>query len=180
MENTDTEDLELAEDFDLVSEECENAQTDLLIKKKKKVNSNTPTKLTLRYLKSVGIPARVVEKYIKTPKGGFRIDCFGSDIIGLTANSTIGIQAGAATDHQKKIRHALDMSDAGAGKDVAQWLASPHRSFHVWTWSLRIVKNPVSGTRRKKPKWVPRVTEIYMDGTEMKSRVFILTSPKAE
>ncbi|MFA7301987.1 MAG: hypothetical protein WC069_06775 [Candidatus Shapirobacteria bacterium] len=134
------------------------------IPRKKNVS---PTVLTIKELKYRRIPCAVVEKWIKTPMGGFRKDCFGFDIICLLGDATLGVQAGAGHHHQEKIRHAISLPE------VKQWLMSPYRKFHVWTFSQRVVFNK-TGAKRKKPKWTPRVTEIYLEDGEVLARPFEL------
>ncbi len=134
------------------------------IPRKKNVS---PTHLTKKYLKDRGIHSAVVEKWIKTPQGGFRKDTFGADVQALTKDSIIGIQAGAASHHQEKIRHAM------AHPEVRLWLACPSRKFHIWTWSQKVVFNK-TGAKRKKPKWMPRVTEIYLEDGQILARPFEL------
>ena len=53
----------------------------------------SPTQLTLAKLREDGYLAEVVEKYVRTGKGGFRKDLFGFlDIVGLKGTETLGVQ----------------------------------------------------------------------------------------
>lgn len=129
----------------------------------------SPTKLTLHYLRKRGIPARVVEQYIKTPQGGFRRDLWGSDIQSLLGVHTLGIQAGIGAHHAEKIKKAMGL------EDVKLWLASPTRLFQVWTWTQRVVRKK-DGTKAKLPKWTPRVSQITLRDGELIVEPFILKS----
>jgi hypothetical protein len=133
----------------------------------------SPTVLTIRHFKKLGVPVHIVEKWVKTPQGGFRLDCFGFDILCLLKNSTLGVQAGAANHHKSKVDYAL------THPKVRQWLESPVRSFHVWTFSQKVVYNK-TGAKRKKLKWTPRVTEIYLQDGVMMSRPFLLAESEPE
>lgn len=136
--------------------------------KPKRKKNPSPTHLCLKFLRERGMPAAVVEKWMKTPQGGFRKDTFGADIQCLTKDAIIGIQAGADAHHKNKVEHAIKHPH------VRLWLQSPSRKFHVWTFGLRAAYN-INGDRRKKDKWVPRVTEIYMSETgKILSRPFSL------
>jgi len=134
-------------------------------KRKKRIS---PTALTLKYLRDRGMTARVVERWVKFGQGGgIRRDIFGADLMALTKDCIIGIQAGAGQHHAEKVRHAI------AHPEVRLWLASPSRVFQVWTWSQRVAFNK-DGGKRKKPRWTPRVTEIYLEDGRVLARPFVL------
>lgn len=129
----------------------------------RKINQNSPTKLTLKYFRKKGFPCHIVEKWVKTPAGGFRKDCFGFDILVLGGLETIGIQAGAGAAHAEKIRHAMGL------EEVRQWISSPHRLFLIVTWSKRVKRNK-DGSKRARTEWTPRGSQLTLvDGKIIES-----------
>lgn len=131
--------------------------------KKSRTKRISPTALTLAYFAKRNIPCQVSEKFIKAPalKGfGFRKDLFGGDLIALVGPDTINIQAGVTSDHKGKVDKAL------AHPEVRQWVSSPHRKFHVWTWRKELVG--------KRGRWIPKVSAITLEYGKMISRPFTL------
>lgn len=114
-----------------------------------------------------GVPCAIVEKWVKTPYGGFRKDCFHFDVLALTNTDTLGLQCGASQHHADKVKKAL------LHPDVRLWLASPHRGYWVITFSKKVAWKK-DGTRKALLQWTPRVTAIRMDGGEIRAMPFKL------
>ncbi len=127
----------------------------------------SPTKMALDYLRKRGVACEVVEKWVKIAGGGFRRDCFGFDILGLTNTDTIGIQAGIGAHHAEKIAKATNEPK------VRLWLGSPYRIFWVMTFTQRVAFNK-GGAKAKRPKWTPRVTQLTLRGGKIVAERFEL------
>jgi len=132
-------------------------------KKAKKTKRVSPTVLSLRWFRSRGMPAVVVERYISFIK--IRQDIWGADIQALTKTGIVGVQAGIAAHHAEKIKKAT-ASDA-----VKHWLASPSRIFFVQTWKRRpaFKKN---GGRKKIDEWASRLTQLVLIDGRIEAREF--------
>lgn len=120
----------------------------------------SPTHLCLKFLRARGWTCEVVEKYVKTPMGGFRRDAFGADILAISATDIIGVQAGAATDHAAKIKKAIALPE------VREWLRAPTRLFQIWTWKQRPAFSK-GGGRKKRDEWKARVTQLVLRGEDI-------------
>ncbi len=74
----------------------------------------SPTQNSLKHLRKAGYTAEVVEKFVKSPMGGFRKDLFGFiDILGIREKETLAVQttsAGEATRRLKKIQESEHLS----------------------------------------------------------------------
>lgn len=137
------------------------------MKRKKNIS---PTQLTLAYLRKRGAFASVTEKWIKAPfmkGGGVRKDLFHGDLMAILNGTLLNIQAGVESDHNAKVKKAL------THPEVKAFLITGNK-FHVWTWAKKQAFNK-DGSVRAKPKWTPRVTEIYREGNTLLARPFILS-----
>ncbi len=132
-----------------------------------KKRNASPTVLTLNFFRKKGVPIRVVERWVKTPTGGFRLDLWHSDLQALFNQEICGIQCGAGSHHSTKVKKAL------SHPDVRLWLASPSRIFWVMTWTKKVALKS-NGERKKLLVWKPRVTAISMQGDEVTAAPFTL------
>ena len=120
-----------------------------------KKRNASPTQLSLAWFRNRDMPCAVVEKWVKIGKFGIRRDCFGGDLLSLTATECILVQAGVSSMHAAKVRHAL------SHPEVRVWLAAPTRLFWVMTWAKRPHFLP-SGKRAKVDRWTARVSQIAL------------------
>ena len=132
----------------------------------------SPTALTLAWFRKRGIAARVTERWVKTPAGGFRRDIFGGDLLALLRTEIVNVQAGSGAHHAEKIRKAV------AHPDVRKWLTAPTRKFWIMTWTQRAAFNK-SGARRKKDRWTPRVTTLSLVAGKILANDFHLSPSSA-
>ena len=112
----------------------------------------SPTQRSLAHLRRRGALAEVVERYVKTPAGGFRRDLFRCiDIIALDGG-ILGIQACRADDaatRMGKIR-----SDKVWPK-AARWLKEGGK-LEVWGWALR-------GPENTRKRWTLKVEPVRLE-----------------
>jgi hypothetical protein len=101
----------------------------------------TPTQRTLAECRKRGWTAAVVEKW--NPHARIRQDLFGCiDIVALTPEGILGIQACAGSSH------AARREKARQEPRLSAWLGAGAR-FSVWSWSKR-------GERGKRKLWALR------------------------
>jgi hypothetical protein len=113
----------------------------------------SPTQRSLAHLRRRGALAEVVERYVKTPTGGFRRDLFKCiDIIALDGG-ILGIQACRGDDAATRI--AKIRSDAVWPK-AERWLKEGGR-LEVWSWALR-------GPADTRKRWTLKVEAVTLDG----------------
>ena len=99
----------------------------------------SPTARSLKYCREQGWPAAVVERW--NPHSKRRIDLFGwCDIVALTEQGILGIQACAGASHAARATKAKPL--------VAPWIESCGIA-EVWSWSQR-------GAKGKRKLWVLR------------------------
>jgi hypothetical protein len=111
------------------------------------VSKPTPTTRTLAECKRRGWTAQVVEQTI--PYSFIKRDLFGIiDILALTENGILGIQATSGTNHSARI------TKARAEPRLATWLARGG-SFEVWSFAKR-------GERGKRKTWTLRVEAVTL------------------
>ena len=114
----------------------------------------TPTQRTLKAVRDKGMRAAVVERWLAyAGKFGKRQDLFGIiDIIAITSDKTIGIQAcgGSVAEHFRKLTEEKK-------QESYDWLECPHRSLQIWGW--RKLKKKRGG---KAMVWRPRIVEITL------------------
>lgn len=101
----------------------------------------SPTQKCLAELRREGYVVAIVEKFNSFVK--IRQDMFGFiDILAIRPGEILGVQASAATDHQKHVRKCK------AHPNLPHWLAAGGK-FEVW--SIR-----KSGARGKRKVWTIR------------------------
>ena len=131
------------------------------------------TALTMKWLRSQGFVAGVVEKWIsrgateepwdpadgqKKPIMGFRKDFLGFiDIIAIDGTRTIGVQSTSGTMKMQHIKKIY------ANEHVDSWLNGGIRTIWLVTWTKKLVKR--GGKARR---WYPLVTEIKAGKTSIK------------
>jgi hypothetical protein len=107
----------------------------------------SPTARTLAECRRRGWPAQVVEQTI--PRTFIKRDLFGFiDIVALTPDGLLGIQATSGTNHAARITKARQQPH------FAAWLRSGAR-FAVWSWSRR-------GDRGKRKLWTLREESVHV------------------
>ena len=117
--------------------------------KKKRRSSTSPTVRTLAECRKRGWIAEVAERFVRFPPPGHRIDLFGCiDIIALTDNGTLGIQACPGSTHAAHRTKILEEPRAN------EWLARNNR-LELWSWAKQ-------GARGKRKRWTLRV-ETYAE-----------------
>lgn len=101
----------------------------------------SPTQRTLAECRKRGWTAGIVEKWNMHAR--IRQDLFGCiDIVALTPNGILGIQACAGSSHAARMTKSL------AEPRLAEWLKAGG-AFEVWSWSKR-------GPRGKRKTWTLR------------------------
>ena len=104
------------------------------------MSKTSPTQRTLQECKRRGWPAEVVEKfnfYTKRKRDLFKF----IDIIAITPDGVLGIQATTGAHHADRAAKASAQEHYGAWVKVAK--------FAIWTWSKR-------GERGKRKLWTLR------------------------
>lgn len=105
----------------------------------------TPTQRTLAECKRLGYTAQVVERWNQYAR--VRVDLFGViDIVALTPDGILGIQACAGASHAARLKKSLDEPR------LHTWIASGGL-FAVWSWAKR-------GARGKRKTWTLRAEAI--------------------
>lgn len=105
----------------------------------------SPTQRTLRECKRRNWIAQVVER--RVPFRNITIDLFGCiDIVAITPNGIVGIQACAGSSHATRLKKSL------AEPHLAAWLAAGAR-FEVWSFTKK-------GPRGKRKRWTLREEEV--------------------
>lgn len=101
----------------------------------------SPTALTLRYLRTAGYLADVVERWIA--QAGIRKDLFGIiDLVGITIDEPVlAVQATSLANVSARI------AKAKASPALALWLTTGAR-FQVFGWAKR------------RGKWFPKIVEL--------------------
>ena len=112
----------------------------------------------MQLLRNEGQICWVVERFIsQAGPHGKRIDLFNIiDIIALTADSTIGVQA-CGSDFAEHLRKLTEEK----AEESATWLDGP-RQLHVYGW--RKIKLNRGGIALR---WRPRIAEIHLDGPDL-------------
>ena len=101
----------------------------------------SPTQRTLQECKRRGYTAQVVERRI--PRSFITLDLFGViDIVALTPDGILGIQATSGANHRSRVAKSLDEPR------MHSWLAAGGL-FAVWSWAKR-------GARGKRKTWTLR------------------------
>ena len=110
------------------------------------MSKTSPTARTLAECKKRGWTAQVVEQTI--PRTFIKRDLFGIiDILAITPDGLLGIQATSGTNHSARIAKARQEPR------LATWLrAGAH--FAVWSWAKR-------GDRGKRKLWALREESVY-------------------
>jgi hypothetical protein len=114
--------------------------------KKKRKKTLSPTARSLAECRKRGWTAGVVEKFVRFPPPGHLVDLFGViDIIAITPNGILGIQATSGSHHSDRRTKIL------AEPRAKEWTSGPYRGlFELWTWSKK-------GDRGKRKTWQLRV-----------------------
>lgn len=101
----------------------------------------SPTQRTLAECRKRGWTAAVVERW--NPHARIRQDLFGCiDIVALTPNGILGIQACAGSSHVARMTKSLAEPRLSAWRDAGG-------GFAVWSWAKR-------GARGKRKTWTLR------------------------
>lgn len=104
------------------------------------MSKTSPTQRTLAECRKRGWTVQVVEKFNTFTKQ--RIDLFGCiDIVAITPDGILGIQACSGGDHATRLKKSL------AEPRIHEWLK--HAQFAVWSWAKR-------GERGKAKRWTLR------------------------
>lgn len=113
--------------------------------KKKRSKSTSPTQRTLAECRKRGYTAAVVEHWNSYVK--IRQDLFGCiDIVALTPDGILAIQACSGTDHARRADKIL------AEPRAKKWVESGGR-FEVWSWAKR-------GERGARKLWTLRIEDV--------------------
>uniref|UniRef100_A0A6M3LKN7 Uncharacterized protein n=1 Tax=viral metagenome TaxID=1070528 RepID=A0A6M3LKN7_9ZZZZ len=126
----------------------------------------SPTQRTLAALREQGMNATVAEKWVsfhsddndhsrkKKKPTGIRVDFFGIiDVVGLTPETTLGVQCCAGSGYSA---HWHKLTEENA-KNTKDWLACPSRKLEIYAW--RKVKLKRGG---KAMRWSARIVEIVL------------------
>jgi hypothetical protein len=106
----------------------------------------SPTQRTLAYYRELGYEADVAERWIEAVRQ--RRDLFGFiDIVVLTDDKTIGVQATSTSNMSSRVRKIVSHPAAAA------WLANPDREVIVIGW-----KKYAKAINRK--FWRPTITPV--------------------
>lgn len=101
----------------------------------------SPTQRTLKECKRRGWTAQVVERWV--PFARRRVDLFGCiDLVALTPNGILGIQACAGSSHAARLAKANAEPRLSAWRDAGGLFA-------VWSWAKR-------GAKGKRKRWALR------------------------
>jgi hypothetical protein len=114
------------------------------------------TQKTLKYMRDLGYSVGMVERFIRFPPPGRRVDLYGIiDLLACDENSTIGVQSCGQDfrEHQRKI---MD------GEYTAMWISNNDRELWVIGWRKLLKKK--GGKLRI---WVPRVARLGWSGAEL-------------
>lgn len=123
-----------------------------LAPKKKRKKTTSPTARTLAECRKRHWPAEVVEKFVRFPPPGHRVDLFGVlDIVAIVTTdpvvqvgvATLGIQACVGDSHAARRDKIL------AEPRARQWVEAGNR-LELWSWSKR-------GRGGKRKLWTLRV-----------------------
>lgn len=110
-------------------------------KPKKKAKGKSPTSRSLEYLRKLGYKPWVVEKFVRFPPPGHRVDMYGFiDVVAIGPGRTVAVQAttgGHLANRATKIRACDDYPMVRA----AQWVIEVHgwRKLADGRWHLRIL-----------------------------------------
>lgn len=116
---------------------------------KKRKKGTSPTARSLAECRKRRWTAGVVEKFVRFPKPGHLVDLFGViDIIAITPEGIVGIQATSGTNHANRRDKIL------AEPRARQWIDAGCK-LELWTWSMK-------GSRGKRKLWALRV-ETYAE-----------------
>jgi hypothetical protein len=114
------------------------------------------TERTLKHMRGLGFSCWMVERFLRFPPPGRRVDLFNIiDIICIDENSTIGVQSCGQDfrEHQRKI---MD------GEYTAMWISNNDRELWVIGWRKLLKKK---GGKLK--IWVPRIARLGWSGAEL-------------
>jgi hypothetical protein len=110
--------------------------------KKKRTGGKSPTSRTLEECRKRGWPVQVVERWNQWARR--RIDLFGCiDLVAITPNGILGIQATSGDHHSHRRVKALDEPRLRAWLDAGGL-------FEIWSWMKQ-------GAHGKKKVWTLRV-----------------------
>ena len=91
----------------------------------------SPTQLTLKKLRDQGYIAEVVEKYVRTGKGGFRKDLFGFiDVLAIKPNEVLGVQATSRSHVRNRCNKIAEAELVGNVRDA-------NIKIEVWGWDKK-------------------------------------------
>lgn len=108
----------------------------------------SPSARSLAECRKRGWEAQVVER--RVPKSFITLDLFGViDIVALTPEGILGIQATSGTNHSSRIEKILGEPRA------KKWLAAGGK-LEVWSWAKR-------GARGKRKTWTLRTEAVRLD-----------------
>ena len=108
----------------------------------------SPTARSLAKLRKDGYLATIVEKFVRFPPPGHRVDMWGfGDLVGIKGDESIIVQSTTGDNVSKRVAKIKGIKEAGL------WLASPHRRIVVHGWSKQ-------GPRGKAKRWQCREVEI--------------------
>lgn len=108
----------------------------------------SPTQRSLKRLRDAGYLASVVERFVRFPPPGHRVDLFGFvDLIAIRGDEVLAVQAtvGASVSARiEKIRNE---------PNVFKWLSSNMRVIEIHGWAKR-------GAKGKRKLWTCRVVKV--------------------
>ena len=134
----------------------------------RKKAGKSPTQLTLNYLRKRGCYCAMTERWVKMKDGGFRKDVFGGDLMAIAGCDLINIQATSATNHAARLQKSL------ANPEVFTFLQTKNL-FQIWSWKKIATQNN-DGSTNKNGRWIPRITEIYLENGKLLTRPFYLNA----
>lgn len=112
---------------------------------------NSPTQLTLNYLRKRGWLVGIVEKFVPFPKPGHRVDLFGfCDLLAIHGDRVAFIQACAGASH------AVRLAKVKSNENLTTILGGSNYNREVWVMSWR-----KCGERGKRKTWTPRIERIW-------------------
>lgn len=133
----------------------------------KKQKSQSPTKLTLGYLRKRGALCHLAEKWVKTKDGGIRKDAFGCiDIFAIVGRDFMGVQATSANNHKLRLDKSI------AIPELTSFLRTGNK-FQVWSWKKTNLTRK-DGTTSSCIRYTPRVTQVELRDGQLVCVKFLL------
>lgn len=138
------EQLEPRDDQGDAFDEARNEELDAIPVETKRKKPVSMIQKCNEELRRRGCPYGVVEKFVRFPPPGHRVDLFGViDIVALVPGAILGIQASTGKGH------AAHRTKILASSKAREWVARNGR-LELWSWALQ-------GARGQRKRWTLRI-----------------------